>query len=127
MAATRRHVGASRALYREKFALADRVLGNMPGYRARRAGSSCGSASATARRRRSGFTARRVRVLPGAYLGRETGTARIRAADYIRVALVAAPEAVERGLVAIRETLSATTEERSDRWRAKHQGGPARP
>ena len=54
-------------------------------------------------------------MLPGAYLGRETpGTAGNPGADYIRVALVAAPDAVERGLVAIRETLGeAMTEERA--------------
>lgn len=110
------HVVESRALYREKFALADRVLGNLPGYRAPEGGFFLwlcvgdGEAAALRLYRESG-----VRVLPGAYLGRETGTARNPGAAYIRVALVAAPEAVERALVAIRETLGeAMAEERTE-------------
>ncbi len=109
------HVDASRALYREKFALADRVLGNLPGYRAPAGGFFLwlavgdGEAAAVRLYRETG-----VRVLPGAYLGRATAAAPNPGAAYIRVALVAAPEAVERGLVAIRETLGeAMTEERA--------------
>ncbi len=113
------HVEASRALYRTKFALADRILGNLPGYRAPEGGFFLwlavgdGEAAAVRLYRESG-----VRVLPGAYLGRETATETNPAfnpgAEYIRVALVAAPDAVERGLVAIRETLGqAMAEERA--------------
>ena len=69
------HVEASRALYREKFALADRVLGNLPGYRAPEAGFFLwlrvgdGEAAALRLWRETG-----VRVLPGGYLGRATPT-----------------------------------------------------
>ena len=45
-------------------------------------------------------------MLPGAYLGRATAEAPNPGEDYIRVALVADTAAVERGLVAIRDTLS---------------------
>ena len=109
------HVEASRALYRTKFALADRILGNLPGYRAPEGGFFLwlavgdGEAAAVRLYRESG-----VRVLPGAYLGRETATGSNPGAEFIRVALVAAPDAVERGLVAIRETLGqAMAEERA--------------
>jgi len=113
------HVEASRALYRAKFALADRLLGNLPGYRAAEGGFFLwlrvgdGEAAALRLYRETG-----VRVLPGAYLGRATPGSGNPGAVYIRVALVAAPDAVERGLVAIRETLGdrldgAMTEERA--------------
>jgi N-succinyldiaminopimelate aminotransferase len=99
------HVAASRALYAEKFALADAVLGGLPGYRAPEAGfflwieAGDGEAAALALWRAHG-----VRVLPGAYLarsvaGEDPGHA------YIRVALVADREEVARGLAAIRDVL----------------------
>jgi N-succinyldiaminopimelate aminotransferase len=110
------HVEASRALYREKFAIADRVLGNLPGYRAPAGGFFLwlrvgeGEAATVRLYRETG-----VRVLPGGYLGREAGGAVNPGAAYVRVALVAAPDEVERGLVAIRETLGeAMTEERTE-------------
>ena len=54
-----------------------------------------------------------VRVLPGGYLGRATAEAENPGRDYIRVALVAGPAEVGRGLDAIRSTLGqATTQER---------------
>lgn len=109
------HVEASRALYREKFRIADRVLGDLPGYRAPEGGFFLwlgvgdGEAAAVRLYRDTG-----VRVLPGAYLGRSTPGSGNPGAAYIRVALVAAPDAVERGLVAIRETLGeAMTEGRA--------------
>lgn len=112
------HVEASRALYREKFRVADRVLGNLPGYRAPEGGFFLwlavgdGEAAAVRLYRETG-----VRVLPGGYLGRATPGDGNPGAAYVRVALVAAPEAVERGLVAIRETLGtelgSMTEERA--------------
>ena len=67
------HVEASRALYREKFALADRMLGDMPGYAAPQGGFFLwlrvgdGEAAALRLWRETG-----VRVLPGGYLGRAT-------------------------------------------------------
>lgn len=110
------HVAQSRALYRQKFAIADRVLGDLPGYRAPEGGFflwlRVGDGEAAARRlyRETG-----VRVLPGAYLGRATATAGNPGAEYVRVALVAGPDEVERGLLAIRETLGeAMIEERTE-------------
>ena len=100
------HVEASRALYRDKFALADHLLDGMPGYTAPEAGFFLwlrvgdGEAAALRLWRETG-----VRVLPGAYLGRDTATAANPGRDYIRVALVADAATVERGLTAIRATL----------------------
>lgn len=106
------HVEASRALYREKFAAAARILGNLPGYRAPEGGFflwlRVGDGEAFAHRlwRESG-----VRVLPGGYLGRATAETPNPGAPYVRVALVAPLADVERGLVAIRDTLSAVIDE----------------
>jgi aspartate/methionine/tyrosine aminotransferase len=103
------HVAASRALYREKFALADRVLAGFPGYQPPQGGFFLwlrvgdGEAAALRLWRETG-----VRVLPGAYLGRATAEAANPGHDYIRVALVADPPDIERGLAAIRDTLEAS-------------------
>jgi aspartate/methionine/tyrosine aminotransferase len=100
------HVAASRALYRDKFALADRILGNTGGYASPRAGFFLwlrvgdGEAAALRLYRETG-----VRVLPGGYLGRATEAGPSPGRDYIRVALVAGEADVERGLVAIRDAL----------------------
>lgn len=103
------HVDASRALYREKYAMADRILGDLPGYRPPDAGfflwlpvpERIGDGEAAALRlwREAG-----VRVLPGAYLGRDAGTGNP-GDGYIRVALVAPPHDVETGLAAIARSL----------------------
>lgn len=102
------HVTASRALYDAKFALADRILGGMPGYTTPPAGFflwlRTGDGEAAALRL---WRERGVRVLPGAYLGRETAAGPNPGDDYIRVALVADEAEVERGLTAIRETFHA--------------------
>jgi aspartate/methionine/tyrosine aminotransferase len=102
------HVAASRALYDAKFALADRILGGMSGYTAPPAGFflwlHTGDGEAAALRLWRG---RGVRVLPGAYLGRETEAGPNPGHDYIRVALVADEAQVKRGLTAIRETFDA--------------------
>jgi N-succinyldiaminopimelate aminotransferase len=102
------HVEASRALYRAKFELADRVLGNLPGYASPQAGFFLwlrvgdGEAAALRLWRETG-----VRVLPGGYLGRATATGPNPGHEDIRVALVAEAAAVERGLEAIRSSLGA--------------------
>ena len=102
------HVETSRALYVEKFELADALLGDLPGYVAPQAGfflwlpTGDGEATAQALWREAG-----VRVLPGAYLGRETPGGNP-GAGYIRVALVAGADEVARGLRAIRALLGAT-------------------
>ncbi|MEL7100618.1 MAG: aminotransferase class I/II-fold pyridoxal phosphate-dependent enzyme [Pseudomonadota bacterium] len=101
------HVEENRALYRAKYELADRVLGNVPGYAAPEAGFFLwlpvpdGEAAALKLWQASG-----VRVLPGAYLAQGHG-AENPGHDYIRVALVASYEETERGLKAIRDVLYA--------------------
>ncbi|SDY16439.1 aminotransferase class I/II-fold pyridoxal phosphate-dependent enzyme [Citreimonas salinaria] len=99
------HVEESRAQYVRKFAIADRVLGNVPGYRAPQAGFFLwlpvedGEEAALRLWRETG-----VRVLPGAYLTRDTGKASP-GAGYIRVALVAPEDETEQALTAIRDCL----------------------
>ncbi|MFO1142176.1 MAG: aminotransferase class I/II-fold pyridoxal phosphate-dependent enzyme [Amaricoccus sp.] len=106
------HVEASRALYREKFALADRLLAGMPGYSPPEGGFFLwlrvgdGEAAALRLWRETG-----VRVLPGGYLGRATPSAANPGQDYIRVALVADAAEVARGLGAIRATLGEPVSE----------------
>ncbi len=103
------HVEASRAMYVAKFAAADAVLGDLPGYIAPQAGFflwlRAGDGEATTLRlwREAG-----VKVLPGAYLGRATPDGPNPGQDYIRVALVAGLDDVTRGLGAIRAVLGAT-------------------
>lgn len=99
------HVAESRALYQAKYALADAILGNLPGYAAPEAGFFLwlrvgdGEAAAVRLWREAG-----VRALPGAYLSRRTAQGDPGAA-YLRVALVA-PEAQARaGLEAIARVL----------------------
>jgi aspartate/methionine/tyrosine aminotransferase len=102
------HVEASRALYRAKFALADRVLAGFPGYAPPQGGFflwlPVGDGEAAALRL---WRATGVRVLPGGYLGRATAEAPNPGNGYVRVALVADAAEVERGLAAIRDTLAA--------------------
>lgn len=102
------HVEANRALYRRKFDLADRVLGDFPGYVSPVAGFflwlDVGDGEAAALRlwRETG-----VRVLPGGYLGRAGADGVNPGHRHIRVALVAPEAEVARGLEAIRDTLGA--------------------
>lgn len=109
------HVEESRALYREKFAAAERILGGpsgFPGYRAPQGGFflwlRTGDGEAFTHRlwRETG-----VRVLPGGYLGRATPEAPNPGDPYIRVALVAPLSEVERGLTAIRDLSGVTISE----------------
>lgn len=100
------HVDASRELYRAKYAVADEILADFPGYQPLQAGFflwlATGDGEATAVRlwRETG-----VRVLPGAYLGRATATEPNPGARHIRVALVGPEAEVARGLTAIRTAL----------------------
>ncbi|MBR25905.1 MAG: aspartate aminotransferase [Rhodobacteraceae bacterium] len=107
------HVDASRAVYMEKFAMADRILGNMEGYRPPEAGfflwldvsarHGDGEAATLKLWRETG-----VRVLPGAYLSRPSPDwlgGGDPGARYVRIALVERPEDVERGLTLIRDCL----------------------
>jgi aspartate/methionine/tyrosine aminotransferase len=99
------HVEASRALYREKYLIADEILGHVPGYRPPQAGFFLwlpvpdGEEAALRLWREGG-----VKVLPGAYLAKDAGQGNP-GAGYIRVALVAGAEEVRRGLCLIRDIL----------------------
>jgi len=101
------HVEASRALYQEKFRIADEVFAGVPGWRGPGGGfflwlpapGGDGEAAALKLWRETG-----VKVLPGAYLGRAVdgvnpGT------GHLRVALVAGADEVRRGLGALRACL----------------------
>jgi aspartate/methionine/tyrosine aminotransferase len=86
------HVEANRDLYREKFDLADQIIGDRYGYRRPAGGfflwldvAAMGGSEAAATRlwREAG-----VRVLPGRYAARDQDDGSNPGADYIRVAMV---------------------------------------
>ena len=86
------HVEANRRLYREKFDLADQIIGDRYNYRRPVGGfflwldvSAYGGSEAVTRRlwREAG-----LRVVPGRYLAREQADGSKPGADYIRVAMV---------------------------------------
>jgi len=99
------HVEENRALYREKYDVADRVMGNTPGYMSPEAGFFLwlpvedGEEAALRLWRETG-----VRVLPGAYLSRD-GIGENPGKGYIRAALVAPKEEVAGGLQRLRDCL----------------------
>lgn len=99
------HVVENRRLYAEKYALADEILGNLPGYHSPEAGFFLwlpvedGEAAALRLWQQTG-----VRVLPGAYLGQEAG-GKNPGHDYIRVAMVAPKDEMARGLQRLRDCL----------------------
>jgi len=99
-------VEENRALYAKKYALADRILGNVPGYRSPAAGFFLwlpvedDEAAAVKLWRETG-----VKVLPGGYLAQEVPGQENPGKKYIRVALVAPKEETERGLTLIRDYL----------------------
>jgi aspartate/methionine/tyrosine aminotransferase len=99
------HVVENRALYHRKYAIADEVFGDIKGYRSPQAGFFLwlpvvdGEEAAVRLWKQKG-----VRVLPGAYLSQEAngenpGT------HYIRVAMVAPEQEMQRGLILIRDCL----------------------
>lgn len=103
------HVVANRALYREKYAIADDILGNAPGYMSPEAGFflwlDVGDGERAALRlwREAG-----VRALPGAYLSRPVPAALgggDPGARYLRLALVAPAGEVRSGLESVRRVL----------------------
>lgn len=99
------HVAASRALYQEKYAIADRVLGNVPGYKGPAGGFFLwlpvddGEAATIRLWREAG-----VQVLPGAYLSREVDGVNP-GAGFVRVALVGPADETEAALIRIRDVL----------------------
>jgi len=99
------HVVENRHLYQQKFTIADRIFGDIPGYESPEAGFFLwlpvkdGEASALKLWQETG-----VRVLPGAYLAREVDGFNP-GKEYIRVALVHSNEDVERALTALRSCI----------------------
>jgi aspartate/methionine/tyrosine aminotransferase len=99
------HVEENRALYRAKYAIADAILGDVPGYTAPQAGFflwlpvADGEAAAVKLWRETG-----VRVLPGAYLAREVDGV-TPGADRLRVAMVAPQDEMRDGLTRLRSCL----------------------
>jgi N-succinyldiaminopimelate aminotransferase len=99
------HVAASRALYQEKFALADDIFGAMQGYQSPAGGFFLwlpvddGEAATVKLWVETG-----VKVLPGGYLSRDAGGDNP-GKGYIRVALVAPKDETQRGLIRLRDCL----------------------
>ena len=101
------HVVENRALYAEKYARADQIMGAVPGYESPQAGFFLwlpvedGEAAALRLWQETG-----VRVLPGAYLSRDTETGNP-GKGYIRAAMVAPTDEMALGLMRLRECLYA--------------------
>ena len=99
------HVVENRALYHQKYAVADDIFGDLDGYQSPQAGFFLwlpvddGEQAAVKLWENTG-----VRVLPGAYLSRDV-TGANPGAKYIRVAMVAPIEEMQRGLTLIRDCL----------------------
>jgi N-succinyldiaminopimelate aminotransferase len=99
------HVTQSRALYQEKFRIADQVFSGLQGFDCPEGGFFLwlpvddGETAALKLWRETG-----VRVLPGAYLSRDVGGHNPGKA-YIRVALVAPKDEPQRGLIQLRDCL----------------------
>ena len=99
------HVDHNRALYVEKYQMADAILGDVPGYASPQAGFFLwlpvedGEAATVKLWRETG-----VRVLPGAYLSREVDGVNP-GQTYIRVAMVAPGDEMQRGLKKLRDCL----------------------
>jgi aspartate/methionine/tyrosine aminotransferase len=101
------HVEESRALYQQKYRIADEIFSGLNAYMPPEAGFflwlpvADGEEAALKLWRETG-----VRVLPGAYLSRDAGGENP-GAGYIRVALVATAEETRRGLTLLRDCLYA--------------------
>ncbi len=99
------HVVENRDLYRAKYAIADEVFDSVQGYRAPEAGFFLwlpvddGEAAALKSWRETG-----VRVLPGAYLARDVDGFNP-GQGYIRIAMVAPQEDMQRGLNRLRDCI----------------------
>ena len=103
--ADEQHVTENRRLYREKFAIADEIFADVAGYEPPQAGFFLwlpvedGEAAALKL-----WTETGVRVLPGAYLAQTVDGANP-GAGYIRVAMVAPKDEMQRALVTLRGCL----------------------
>ncbi|MEM1386545.1 MAG: aminotransferase class I/II-fold pyridoxal phosphate-dependent enzyme [Pseudomonadota bacterium] len=101
------HVNASREQYQEKYRIADTIFAGLEGYAPPQAGFFLwlpvedGEAATVKLWSETG-----VKVLPGAYLGRDVGDGNP-GAPFIRVAMVASVDEVRRGLSKLRACLYA--------------------
>ena len=99
------HVTENRALYQDKFRAADQIFSGLQGFACPEGGFFLwlpvddGESAALKLWRDTG-----VRVLPGAYLSRDVGGENP-GRNYIRVALVAPKEEMQRGLTTLRDCL----------------------
>ncbi len=103
------HVETNRQLYKAKFDLADKILGNMTGYHSPDAGFflwlNVGNGEKAALKL---WTEKGIKVLPGSYLSRQNSAAfgsDDPGENFVRVALVATLGEIEVGLNAIRSVL----------------------
>ena len=99
------HVDENRRLYREKYDVADRVLGHVPGYMSPEAGFFLwlpvdDGEAATVKL----WTETGVKVLPGAYLAQQADGINP-GHGYIRAALVAPKDETETALLRLRGCL----------------------
>ncbi len=103
--AEEQHVTENRRLYGEKFAMADEIFADVPGYAGPEAGFFLwlpvedGEAATL-----KAWTETGVRVLPGAYLA-QTVEGVNPGAGYIRAAMVAPKDEMQRGLTTLRDCL----------------------
>ena len=101
------HVDENRALYQEKYRIADEVFAGVQGYQGPEAGFFLwlpvedGEQAALKLWKETG-----VRVLPGEYLSKDTDQGNP-GKEYIRVAMVAPKDEMQRGLIKIRDCLFA--------------------
>ncbi|WP_374423429.1 aminotransferase class I/II-fold pyridoxal phosphate-dependent enzyme [Paracoccus sp. (in: a-proteobacteria)] len=103
------HVTASRALYQQKYAIADRVLGNIPGYQPVQGGfflwlpvpPEIGDSEDAAKKL---WAEAGIQVLPGTYLSRD-GAGGNPGRNFIRVALVASATETEAALNRLKNCL----------------------
>ncbi|MTH80051.1 aminotransferase class I/II-fold pyridoxal phosphate-dependent enzyme [Paracoccus aestuariivivens] len=103
------HVEENRALYHAKYAVADRILGNMPGYQSPEGGfflwlrvpEQVGTGEDAAKKL---WSEAGIQVLPGAYLSRDTAEGNP-GRDYIRVALVDPVDPTEAALKRLKNCL----------------------
>ncbi|MFI0396326.1 aminotransferase class I/II-fold pyridoxal phosphate-dependent enzyme [Paracoccus jiaweipingae] len=103
------HVIANRALYAEKYAIADRIFGNVAGYQPPEAGfflwlpvpPAIGTGEDAAR---TLWAQTGIQVLPGAYLSRNVDGVNP-GENYIRVALVAPADETEAALTRLKDCI----------------------
>jgi aspartate/methionine/tyrosine aminotransferase len=99
------HVEENRGLYQQKYAVADQIMGEVPGYMSPEAGFflwlpvANGEDAAVKLWEETG-----VRTLPGAYLARDFNGVNP-AETFLRVAMVAPTQEMQRGLTIIRDCL----------------------